>query len=329
MNDLSLSPLKNPSVDSLHHSGDGGSEKDELTGSSNSCGLDNSPRRRYRSYSNESLSKISNNSFTASALLMTLRGEHYYRGVPDKQDYIAAFACFKHGSNQTGDGRAAAWSNFYLGEMFYLGRGVSRDNDIAHAFWKLAVKQHYDPVVSAKAAAWVGQLYYKVGMATSEPSVKNKLLQAAFSSFRYVINNPYDEDALAIANLRIGMLYEDGEGTACDYASSQDHYKKAAQQKAHYAVSLTATLCLCDMAYAAKDYRLALQYCTPVAEQQLDQAHAAKAKLRRGVLYLENRYGIKRDVRRAYLDLHDVAHQMDDLDAAAKAILELEELHRT
>jgi TPR repeat protein len=265
----------------------------------------------------------------SNALKMVLAGEEYYYGLSGKkQDDVAAYALFNSALQQSDDQRAVAWARYYKGTMRAKGYGVTADFGEANELLKAAVRQKIDPLVVSKAALQLGQLYYSAG--DKQNARDNRLLSASHSCFLRVIENPPDEDGLAEAYFQIGMQYEHGDGVQKSDVRAVMHYQNAAAVSQSLAYSSAARICLCDFAYSGKvlpkNYKLALSYCEQVIKHSEDHWYRIKAKLRRGVLYAEGDYGIRRNLELARKDLTEVAQQTDDLDSATKAKNELKRI---
>ncbi len=258
----------------------------------------------------------------SESLELVLAGENYYYGNSGKQqDYLVAYALFDRALQRSDDQRAVAWGNFYKGTMLAMGHGVSHDFDGANNSLKAAARQKVDGLVVSKAALALGRLYDNTG--TTENARDHKLLSSAHSCFLYVIANPPDDDGLAEAHFMVGMQYEHGDGASQSNHDALTHYQKSAAVSQSFGYSSAARLCMCDFAYSGKvipkNNKYALSLCEQVIKHTQDPLYRIKAKLRRGVLYVEGDYGIKPNIDLARKDLTEVIQQVDDLDAAKKA----------
>jgi TPR repeat protein len=269
---------------------------------------------------------------------LVTRGVEYYEGDEEKApDYTAAFLCFDKVLQQVNPkepmtlelGKAVAKAHLYRGQMFYLGLGVTQNDNAAHDHWKRAARQECDGAVFCKAALWLSKLYYKWQKFTYSASCLEK-----------VINNKNNDPVSgAEAHLLLGMQHEEGEGVTQSLALAECQYKLAENQSVNPSILFAAKFCLCHLVYAGKAVlpgdqdksknKIALNYCDTIIAnaKELYPDYVAKARLRRGILYAEGGYGIKKDLKRAQEDLNYVLNQKDDHAAAAQAKKKLDQFN--
>ena len=118
---------------------------------------------------------------------------------------------FEHFSEYAKMGNATA--QYYLGDMYYLGEGVSQDYAKAAEWYRKSAEQG-----NSEAQYWLGRMYYW-GKGVSEDNAK------AVEWYRKSAEQGNSE-----AQYYLGYMYENGRGVSQDYAKAAEWYRKSAEQ---------------------------------------------------------------------------------------------------
>ena len=143
------------------------------------------------------------------------------RGV--SQDNVKAVEWIRKSAEQ-GNTKAVEWyrksaeqgnviAQYYLGEMYYYGRGVSRDDAKAMEWYRKSAEQG-----NADAQYNLG-IMYEYGYGVSKDNAK------AVEWYRKSA-----EQGNAKAQCQLGTMYEKGRGVSRDFAKAVEWYRKSAEQ---------------------------------------------------------------------------------------------------
>ena len=182
-------------------------------------------------------------------------------------------SAFEHFSEYAKMGNATA--QYYLGEMYRNGLGVSRDYAKAVEWYRKSAEQG-----NSKAQYYLGYMY-EYGLGVSQDYAK------AVEWYRKSA-----EQGNAAAQGQLGYMYEKGEGVSQDYAKAVEWYRKSAEQgdaDAQYNLGRMYE----NGKGVSQDYAKAMEWYRKSAEQG-----NAAAQCNLGVMYYSGR-GVSQDYAKA------------------------------
>ena len=239
-------------------------------------------------------------------------GIMYENGRGVSQDYAKAAEWFRKSAEQ-GNANAVEWyrksaeqgnmtAQYNLGEMYYYGRGVSRDYVKAAEWYRKSAEQG-----DADAQYNLGRMY-KIGKGVSldwnkavewfRKSAKQSnrwadhelmtLLSGGIVKWRQASAEQGNADAQNI----LGNMYEHGRGVTKDYAKAVEWYRKSAEQGYVYAQNNLGRMYYYGRG-VSRDYAKAMKWYRKSAEQG-----DVTAQYNLGEMYYYGR-GVSRDYAKA------------------------------
>jgi TPR repeat protein len=221
-------------------------------------------------------------------------------------------------ANQNFDPAMKAQAQVVLGEMYSLGRGVTKDDERALFYLSEAVKSDANPWAKAQAQARLGEMY-SIGQGVTKDD------ERALFYFSEAVKSDANPWARALAQAWLGEMYYLGRGATRDDERALFYFSEAVKSVANPLTRAHAQLRLGEM-YSigqgvTKDDERALFYLSEAVKSDANPWVRARAQIKLATMYLGR--GVTKDDERALFYLSEAVNQTANPWAKAQAQIKL------
>ena len=152
---------------------------------------------------------------------------HYFGKVNDGAvNYADALAIWEQVAHQKDNMGVAARAKYWLGTLYYEGRGVHKNNRLALRYLNEAAQQNRDSWARMEANAWLAWLYYEGG------GVVRKDYKQAIAHWDCVAHQQDNVNACVDALLSIGEVYTiGGYGISKDEDRARSYFERVLEEE--------------------------------------------------------------------------------------------------